>query len=104
MENKTLALNKLDLRVIELLEELKEWAEAFAQVGDPLDGYMPNLPALRSLAQLYPETPDLTIGPDENGVYHFGNYVSMLFNCKYSVCDGLPNECEMWINHLKSQS
>jgi len=33
-----LALSKLDLRVIEMLEELRSWAEAFEREGDPLEG------------------------------------------------------------------
>lgn len=99
-----MALSKLDLRVIEMLEELKSWAEAFEREGDPLDGDMPNIPALRILAQVYPETPDSKADPDENGVYHHDNYIDMLFDCTDSVSDGLPQGCEMWIQRLKVQT
>ena len=103
MENKTLALSNLDLRVIEMLEELQGWAEAFEREGDPLDGNMPNIPALRSLAEVYPETPDPKVGADENGVYHCDTYITMLFECMDSESDGLANGCEMWIHQLKAQ-
>jgi len=99
-----LALSKLDLRVIELLEELKGSAESFEEAGDPLDGNQPCIPALYLLARVYPETPDSNSGPDENGVYHFDRYTELLFACTDYVAETLADSCEMWIKHLKARA
>lgn len=93
----------MDLRVLEMLQELKAWAEVFERDGCPLSGDQPCIPALFMLAEAYPETPDPFYGEDGESKYPCDHYHSLLFQCTQQVHATLLESCDMWINRYQSR-